>query len=91
LDLRVTKRFDCNRIRFRLKRLNKISLSTRTTINVIKKDQERQILIKNIFNSHENPDSEFYLMVYEEKIVTEIADTLDNIALDINKNHILNS
>ncbi len=48
LDLRITKRFGCNRIRFRFKRLKEISLSTRTTINVIKKDPERQILIKKV-------------------------------------------
>ena len=29
LDLRITKRFGCNRIRFRLKRLKEISLSTK--------------------------------------------------------------
>src|SRR5574339_956611 len=37
LDLRVTKRFGCNRIRFRLKRLKKISLSTRTIYKILKR------------------------------------------------------
>ena len=37
LDLRITKRFGCNRIRFRLKRLKEISLSTKTIYNVLKR------------------------------------------------------
>ena len=35
LGLRITKRFGCNRIRFRLKRLNEISLSTRTIYKIL--------------------------------------------------------
>src|SRR5574342_1297101 len=37
LDLRITKRFGCNHIKFRLKRLNEISLSTKTIYNVLKR------------------------------------------------------
>ena len=37
LDLRITKRFGCNRIKFRLKRLKKISLSTKNHIQDIEK------------------------------------------------------
>ena len=37
LDLRITKRFGCNRIRFRLKRLKEISLSTKTIYNILKR------------------------------------------------------
>ena len=37
LDLRITKRFGCNRIKFRLKRLKEISLSTKTIYNVLKR------------------------------------------------------
>jgi transposase InsO family protein len=37
LDLRITKRFGCNRIRFRLKRLKKISLSTKIIYKILKR------------------------------------------------------
>ena len=37
LDLRLTKRFGCNRIKFRLKRIIGISLSTRTIYNILKR------------------------------------------------------
>ena len=37
LDLRITKRFGCNHIRFRLKRLKQISLSTKTIYKVLKR------------------------------------------------------
>ena len=37
LNLRITKRFGCNRIRFRLKRLKEISLSTETIYKVLEK------------------------------------------------------
>jgi transposase InsO family protein len=37
LDLRVSKRFGCNRIKFRLKRTIGLSLSTRTIYNVLKR------------------------------------------------------
>jgi len=38
LDLRLTKRFGCNRIRFRLKRTIGLSLSTRTIYKIVKRD-----------------------------------------------------
>jgi len=37
LDLRITKRFGCNRIRFRLKRLKEISFSTKTIYKILKR------------------------------------------------------
>ena len=37
LNLRITKRFGCNRIRFRLKRLKQISLSTKTIYKILKR------------------------------------------------------
>jgi transposase InsO family protein len=37
LDLRLTKRFGCNRIRFRLKRIVGLSLSTRTIYKILKR------------------------------------------------------
>ena len=36
MNLDITKRFGCNRIRFRLKRLEEISLSTRTIYKILK-------------------------------------------------------
>ena len=36
MNLRITKRFGCNRIRFKLKRLMEISLSTKTIYKVLK-------------------------------------------------------
>lgn len=67
-------------------------LAVMTILKVMKQDPEKDILINNILNSNENPDSEFYLMSYEEKIATEIsANTLYDIALEIITNNILNS
>jgi len=37
LDLRLTKRFGCNRIKFRLKRIIGLSLSTRTIYKILKR------------------------------------------------------
>jgi len=37
LDLRLTKRFGCKRIKFRLKRIIGLSLSTRTIYKILKK------------------------------------------------------
>lgn len=37
LDLRITKRFGCNRIKFRLKRTTGLSLSTRTIYKMLKR------------------------------------------------------
>ena len=37
LDLRIKKRFGCNRIRFKLKRLKEISLSTKTIYKILKR------------------------------------------------------
>ena len=37
LDLRLTKRFGCNRIKFRLRKVDGISLSTRTIYKILKR------------------------------------------------------
>ena len=37
IDLRLTKRFGCNRIKFRLRRIIELSLSTRTIYKIIKR------------------------------------------------------
>ena len=37
LDLRLTKRFGCNRIKFRLRRIIGVSLSTRTIYKILKR------------------------------------------------------
>jgi transposase len=37
LDLRLTKRFGCNKIKFRLKRIIGLSLSTRTIYKILKR------------------------------------------------------
>ena len=52
---------------------------------------KKEIVINNIINSNENPDSEFFLGSYEEKIAQIAADTLQNFVLEINTNNILNS
>jgi hypothetical protein len=62
-----------------------------TILNIIKQDPRKEILIDNILNPNENPDSGFYLISYEEKIAQIAADILHNIALEINTNNILNS
>ena len=62
-----------------------------TILNIMKQDPEKDILINNILNPNENPESGFYLISYEEKIAEIAVDTLHNIALEINTNNILNS
>jgi DNA-binding transcriptional MerR regulator len=66
-------------------------LAVMTILNIMKQDPEKEILINNILNPNENPDSGFYLISYEEKIAEIAVDTLHNIALEINTNNILNS
>ena len=66
-------------------------LAVMTILNIIKQDPEKEIALNNIINSNENPDSEFFLGSYEEKIAQIAADTLQNFALEINTNNILNS
>ena len=39
LDLRLTKRFGCNRIKFRLRRIIGVSLSTRTIYKILKRHE----------------------------------------------------
>ena len=50
LDLRLTKRFGCNRIRFRLKRLKEISFSTKTIYKILKRHDGLNILECKIKN-----------------------------------------
>ncbi|MGZ8891236.1 MAG: hypothetical protein ACXW0J_07535 [Nitrososphaeraceae archaeon] len=66
-------------------------LTIMTILKIMKEDPEKETVIKHIINSNENPDSEFYLISYEEKIAQIAADTLQNFALEINTNNILNS
>ena len=60
-------------------------------LDIIKKDPKKEILINNILNSNENLESGFYLISYEEKIAETAANTISNIALELNTNNILNS
>ena len=66
-------------------------LAVMTILNIIKQDPEKEILINNILYPNQNPESGFYLISYEEKIAQIAADTLSDIALEINTNNILNS
>jgi hypothetical protein len=58
-------------------------------LDIIKEDPEKNLLINNILYPNENPQSGFFLISYEEKIA-QIADTLHDLALNINTNNILN-
>lgn len=54
-----------------------------TILQTIKKDQEKDILIYNLFNYTENlPYSEEYLVYYQQKI-SEMADSLYDIISEI--------
>jgi hypothetical protein len=59
-----------------------------TILNIIKQDPTKDKLINNILYPNENPDSEFYLVSYEEKIA-RIAETLYFLSLEIITNRIL--
>jgi DNA-binding CsgD family transcriptional regulator len=59
--------------------------------DIIKKYPKKDILISNIINTNGNPDSDFYLDYYEDKISQIATDTLFNIASKINTNNILKS
>lgn len=61
-----------------------------TILDIIKEDPEKEILINNILYPNENPQSGFFIILYEEKIA-RIAHTLFNITLENNTNNILNS
>ena len=50
INLRITKRFGCNRIRFRLKRLKEISFSTKTIYKILKRHDGLNILECKIKN-----------------------------------------
>jgi transcriptional regulator len=66
-------------------------LAVMTILNIIKRDPKKDVLISNILHSNGNPDSQFYLDSYEEKIAEIAANTLQNIALEINTNNMLYS
>jgi hypothetical protein len=61
-----------------------------TILNIIKEDPKKETLVNNILYYNENPDSQFYLVSYEEKIAETAANTLADVALEINTNSILN-
>ena len=56
---------------------------------IIKQDPKKDILISNIIKSNGNSVSQLYLYVYEEKVAEIAADTIFDIALEINKKNIL--
>ena len=62
-----------------------------TILNIIRQDPKKEIFISNILHSNEKPDSQYYFVSYEEKIAEIAANTLFGVALEINKNNILNS
>ena len=66
-------------------------LAVTTILDIIKEDPDKEILINNILYPNENPQSGFFIISYEEKITQIAADTLQNIALEINTNNILDS
>ena len=65
-------------------------LAAMTILDIIKRDPKKDILIDNILHSDGNPDSQFYFEAYEDKIAEIAANTLCDIALEININNILN-
>ncbi|HEX5185446.1 MAG TPA: hypothetical protein VFV86_01025 [Nitrososphaeraceae archaeon] len=66
-------------------------LSAETILNLIKQDPTKDILISIIINSNGNLGSQSFLDSYEEKVAEIAADTIFDIALEININDILNS
>ena len=42
-------------------------LTVTTILEIIKEDPDKEILINNILNPNENPDSGFFLISYEKK------------------------
>ena len=66
-------------------------LTVMTILNIIKQDPKKEIIISNILHSNGNPQSGFFLISYEEKIAEIAANTLSDVALEINTNNILNS
>jgi hypothetical protein len=52
-------------------------------------DPDKEMPINNIVNSNKDPDSEFYLVSYEEKIAVIATSILQNLVLEINTNNIL--
>jgi hypothetical protein len=66
-----------------------LKLTAMTILKIMKEDSDKETLINNILNHKEYPDSEFYLISYEEKIADIAVDTLYNLALEINTNNIL--
>jgi transcriptional regulator len=65
-------------------------LAATTILDLIKADPDKDIIINNILYPNENPEFGYFIISYEEKIA-QIADTLHNIILEINRNYILHS
>ena len=63
-------------------------LAITTILDIIKEDPDKDIFINNILYPNDNPQSGFFLISYEEKIA-RIADTLHDLALEINTNNII--
>ncbi|HEX5185845.1 MAG TPA: hypothetical protein VFV86_03055 [Nitrososphaeraceae archaeon] len=64
-------------------------LAARKILNIIKQDPTKDILISIIINSNGNLDSQSFLDSYEEKVAEIAADTIFDIALEINTKNIL--
>ena len=66
-----------------------LRLAITLTLDTIKDDPEKDILIYNILYPSENPNSGYFPLAYEEKIA-KIVENLHNIILEINTNNMLN-
>jgi len=69
---------------------NLFKLAAMTILNIIIRDPKKDILISNILQYNENPDSQFYLDLYEERIAEIAANTLSDIVVEVNTNNIIN-
>jgi transcriptional regulator len=65
-------------------------LAATTILDLIKADPDKDIIINNILYPNENPEFGYFIISYEEKIA-QIADTLHNNILEINRDNVLHS
>ena len=65
-------------------------LAPTTILDLIKADPDKDIIINNILYPNENPEFGYFIISYEEKIA-QIADTLHNNILEINRDNVLHS
>jgi transcriptional regulator len=65
-------------------------LAAITILDLIKADPDKDIIINNILYPNENPEFGYFIISYEEKIA-QIADTLHNTILEINRNNVIHS